>query len=59
MGKRDNVKVAKRSRDTQEMSDDKLNKASLRKAKKKERAAGKKEALKPYGKGLYITYDRD
>lgn len=43
MGKRDTVKVAKRSRDTQEMSDDRLLKASLRKAKRKERQAGKKE----------------
>lgn len=43
MGKRDTVKVAKRSRDTQEMSDDRLMKASLRKAKKKERQFGKKE----------------
>jgi hypothetical protein len=43
MGKRDTSKVAKRSRDTQEMSDDVLTKASLRKAKRKERQAGKKE----------------
>ncbi len=43
VGKRDTVKVAKRSRDTQEMSQDLLDKASLRKAKRKERQAGKKE----------------
>lgn len=43
MAKRDTVKVAKRSRETQEMSDDMLTKASLRKAKRKERQAGKKE----------------
>lgn len=43
MAKRDNVKVSKRSRDTQEMSEDRLVKASLRKAKVKDRQAGKKE----------------
>lgn len=43
MGKVDTLKVAKRSRDTQEMSDDRLVKASLKKAKRKERQSGKKQ----------------
>lgn len=46
VGKLDKVKVAKRSRNTQEMSDDVLLKSSLRKAKRKERQAGRKEIRK-------------
>lgn len=46
MGKVDTLKVAKRSRDTQEMSDDRLVKASLKKAKRKERQFGKKQIRK-------------
>lgn len=42
MGKRDTLKIAKRSRDTQEFSDDRLSKKSLRKAKVKERQFSKK-----------------
>lgn len=51
MGKIDNQRVAKRSRDTQEMSDDVLNKKSLRKAKVKERQAGKKEIRRELKQG--------
>jgi hypothetical protein len=46
MGKVDNEKVAKRVRGHIEMSQDFLTKADLKKAKKKERQAGKKQARK-------------
>jgi hypothetical protein len=43
VGKVDTLKVAKRSRDTQKMSDDRLTKNSLRKSKRKERQSAKKQ----------------
>lgn len=46
MGKVDNQKVAKRVRDTIKMSADVLSKADLKKAKRKERQAGKRESRK-------------
>lgn len=43
MGKVDTTKVSKRSLQAQELRDDKVWKSSIKKAKRKERNAGKKE----------------